>query len=86
LCITANLAARLPLRVNRVDFNLPDECPLYPEERRESGHCWTSRSGHEQTYGADRGHRLRRYFTAAPLQLIGDLVDTACSQTSSLVG
>jgi len=38
--------------VNRVDFGLPDECPLYPEERRESRHCWTSRSGHNRKWPA----------------------------------
>ena len=30
---------------SRQIFGLPDERLLYPEERRESGHCWTSRSG-----------------------------------------
>jgi hypothetical protein len=30
-----------------VDFGLPDECPLYLQVQRESGHCWTSRSGQD---------------------------------------
>jgi hypothetical protein len=36
----------------RIEFGLLDECPRYPEERRNSRHLRTSRSGEEPTWMA----------------------------------